>query len=135
MFWKADSTLDASSADVSMNDNPFSAKTNERHLLRRILDPRVKTIKKRTCKNLRFLRWYSAQVFQIALVTNQHNDNVGIGMVAQLLQPSCDVYVRCMLCNVVHKQCANGTSIISEINGIIVSVLKGPHTSLTSHPH
>jgi hypothetical protein len=45
MFWNADSTLDASSADVSMNDNPFSAKTNIDFCKENSRDPRVKTFR------------------------------------------------------------------------------------------
>ena len=82
-----------------MNDNPFSAKYGYVRERWGIWD----VVKKRTCENLRFFGWYSAQVLQIALVTNQHNNNVGIGVIAQLLQPSCNVHVRRMLCNVVYK--------------------------------
>lgn len=38
MVWKADSTFEASSADVSMNDRPFSAREQELDGLHRLLE-------------------------------------------------------------------------------------------------
>jgi len=82
IFWNASSTLLASRADVSMKDRWFSparigtsAETSEqcaRH-------PR------HTSKRLGLLGRNSTQVPQVTLVSDQHNDNVGISVVAKLL--------------------------------------------------
>lgn len=42
---------------------------------------------------LRLIRWHRPQMLQIALVPYQHDDDVQIGVVSQLLQPSLDVLV------------------------------------------
>lgn len=56
---------------------------------------------------------------QIGLVAHQHNDNVLIGMIAQLPQPSLYIFVRQMLGNVVDEQCSDSTTIICRCNGPI----------------
>lgn len=61
---------------------------------------------------------------QIALVAHQHYDNVLIGMVAQLSQPSLDILVRQMFGNVVDKQRTDSTTIVGGRNGT-VSLLAG----------
>ncbi len=45
---------------------------------------------------------HSAQVAQVALVSHEHNDDVVICMIAQLLEPPIDIFERDMLGNVVH---------------------------------
>lgn len=61
---------------------------------------------------------------QIALVSHQHDDNVGICMISQLLEPSCNVLVGLVLADVVNEQGADSTSIVSGGNGA-VSFLTG----------
>lgn len=61
---------------------------------------------------------------QVALVAHQHNDNVLIGMVAQLSQPSLHILVRQMLGNVVDEQRTDGATIIGGRNST-VSLLTG----------
>jgi len=49
---------------------------------------------------------------QIALVTDQHDNNVGVGMVAQLLQPSCYVLICLVLADVVDKQRSYSATVV-----------------------
>ena len=48
------------------------------------------------------VRGHRAQVAQVALVSHEHNDDVVICMIAQLLEPPIDIFERDMLGNVVH---------------------------------
>lgn len=56
---------------------------------------------------------------QIALVSNQHNDNVRVGVVAQLLQPPCDILVGLVLADVVHEQGAHGAAVVGRCDGAV----------------
>lgn len=51
---------------------------------------------------------------QIALVADQHNDNIGISMISELLQPSSNVFISLVFADIVDKQRTNGTAIISR---------------------
>lgn len=61
---------------------------------------------------------------QIALVSDQHDDDVGVGMISQLLQPAGDVLISLVLADVVHEQCANGASVVCRCDRS-VSLLSG----------
>ena len=61
---------------------------------------------------------------QIALVSNQHDDDVRVSVVAQLLQPPCDVLVRLVLADVVDKQRADSATVVGGCDGA-VSLLAG----------
>ncbi len=61
---------------------------------------------------------------QIALVSDKHDDDVSIGMVPKLLQPSCDVLVGLVLADIVDKEGADGTAVVSRGDGA-VSLLTG----------
>ena len=54
---------------------------------------------------------------QIALVADEHDDDVVVGVIAQLLQPPFNVLVRQMLCYVVHQQCPDRPTVVPEHNG------------------
>lgn len=56
---------------------------------------------------------------QITLVTNQHDDNIGVGVVSELLKPSCDVLVGLVLADVVYEQGTDGTTIICGGDGAV----------------
>ena len=56
---------------------------------------------------------------QIALVSNQHDDNVRVGMVAQLLQPPCDVLVGLVLADVVDKQRSYSAAVVGRCDGAV----------------
>ena len=49
---------------------------------------------------------------QIALVSDEHDDNVGISVVAQLLEPAGDVLVGLVLANIVNQESANSTAVV-----------------------
>ena len=49
---------------------------------------------------------------QVALVADEHDDDVAVGMVAQLAQPLLGVLVRDVLGNVIDEQSADRTSIV-----------------------
>lgn len=78
----------------------------------------------RTGKLLGLLCGHCPQMSQITLVTDQHDDDVGVGMVAQLLQPPGHVLVRLVLANVVDEQRSDGAAIVCRGDGA-VSLLAG----------
>src|ERR1700677_2644545 len=108
IVWNADSTFDASSADVSINDSPFSAV----HVFSQLKFTLRGTEKKRTRESFRFLGRHSTKVLQIALVADKHDNDVRVCVVAQLLQPARNVYVRPVFCDVVNEQCADCATVI-----------------------
>lgn len=77
-----------------------------------------------TSKGFRLICRNSSQVSQIALVSNKHDDNVAVGVVAKLLEPSGDVDVCRMLSNVVYEQSSDGTTVVCRCDGT-VSLLSG----------
>ena len=56
---------------------------------------------------------------QIALVTHEHDDDVGVGMVAQLLQPPCHVLVCLVLADVVDEQGAHCAAVVCRGDGAV----------------
>jgi hypothetical protein len=54
-----------------------------------------------------------SQVLQITLVSDEHNDNVGVGVVPQFFEPSCDVDVSRVLADIVYKECSDGSAVIA----------------------
>lgn len=61
---------------------------------------------------------------QIGLVAHQHDDNILVGMVAQLPQPPFHILVRQMLGDVVDEQGTHGAAIIGRGDGA-VALLSG----------
>ena len=57
----------------------------------------------RTCERLRLLCGDRAQVLEIALVADEHDDDVRVGVVTKLLQPPCYVDVCRVLGDVVNE--------------------------------
>lgn len=49
---------------------------------------------------------------QIALVSDEHDDNVAVGMVAKLLQPPRDVLVGLMLADIVDEEGTDGAAVV-----------------------
>mmetsp|Transcript_41344 Transcript_41344/g.110634 ORF Transcript_41344/g.110634 Transcript_41344/m.110634 type:complete len:140 (-) Transcript_41344:144-563(-) len=62
---------------------------------------------------------------QIALVADQHNDNVLIRVISQLLQPSIDVLKGNILRNIVDEECPNSTTIICAGNSSVSLLSSG----------
>lgn len=56
-----------------------------------------------TCELLGFLCWDSPQVSQIALVTNEHDDNIRVRMVPQLFEPPCNIFISLVLADIVYQ--------------------------------
>lgn len=112
MFWKASSTLLASRAEVSMNDKLFSPMLRS---ARPTLNP-WGTQRKHTRKLLGFFRGHCPQVSQIALISDQHDDDVGIGVIPQLLQPPVDILVGLMFANIVNEESADRATVVGRGN-------------------
>lgn len=74
---------------------------------------------KRTGKLLGLLGRDRTQVSQIALVTDQHDDDVGIGMVPQLLQPPVDILVGLVLADIIDEEGADSATVVSRGNGTV----------------
>lgn len=56
---------------------------------------------------------------QIALVTHQHNHNIRVRMIPQLLQPSRHVLVRLVLRDIVDEQRTHGATIVGRGDGAV----------------
>ena len=68
---------------------------------------------------LGILRRNSPEMSQIALVAHKHDDDVGIRMVSELLQPPGNVVVGLVLADVVDEQSADSTTVVSRCDGSI----------------
>ena len=53
-------------------------------------------------------------MLQIALVTNEHDHNVRISVITKLLQPSGDVDIGLMFCDVIDEQSSDSTTVVSK---------------------
>lgn len=81
--------------------------------------------RKHTGKLLGLLRGHGAQMSQIALVSDQHDDDVGVGMVAEFLQPPVDVVVGLVLADIVDKEGPDGTTVVGGGDGAITLLTGG----------
>lgn len=75
--------------------------------------PNLQTQSVLLTEELGLLRRDRPQVTKIALVADEHNDNVAIGVVTQLLEPAEDVDVGGMLGNVVDEESAHGAAVVA----------------------
>lgn len=62
---------------------------------------------------------------QIALVAHQHDDDVGVGMIAQLLQPARDILVGLVLGDVVDEQGAHRATVVGRSDGAVAFLTRG----------
>lgn len=86
---------------------------------------------RRTGKLLGIIRGNSPQVSQIALVSDQHDHNVGVGMVPQLLQPPVDIIVGLVLADIIHEERPHGTAVVGRRDGTVAFLTGGiPDLSL-----
>ena len=60
-----------------------------------------------------FLSFDSSQVMEIRLISHQHNSNVLVSIVFELVEPFLNALKCLLLCDVVNEQGTNGSSIIS----------------------
>lgn len=74
------------------------------------------TQRKHTRKLLGFFRGHCPQVSQIALISDQHDDDVGIGVIPQLLQPPVDIFVGLMFANIVNEESADRATVVGRGN-------------------
>jgi len=56
---------------------------------------------------------------QIALISHQHNNNIAVRMIAQLLQPPRHILVRLRLADVVDQQRAHGAAVVGRCDGAV----------------
>jgi len=66
-----------------------------------------------TGKWFRLVGGDGTQVLQVVLVADKHDDNVGIGMVMQLSQPTLDILKRQVLGNIIHHESADSTTVVT----------------------
>jgi hypothetical protein len=71
------------------------------------------------------LRGHSPKVPQIALVSHQHDDNVCVGMIAELFQPACDVLVGLVLGDVVDEEGADCATVVGAGDGAVALLAGG----------
>ena len=107
MFWNAVSTFVESRADVSMNDSVFFSGEKVQQ------SRRERERGRQTCVDFGLLGGDSSEVAEITFVANQHDDNVCVGMVTELFQPSLNVLISQVFSNVVDQQCAHSSAIIT----------------------
>ena len=62
---------------------------------------------------------------QIALVSHQHDDNVCVGMIAELFQPACHVLVGLVLGNVVDEEGADCATVVGAGDGAVALLAGG----------
>lgn len=68
---------------------------------------------------------------QIALVTDQHDDDVTVGVVPQLLEPPGDIFVGLVLADIVDQQCSNSSAVVGRSDGAVAFLTGGvPDLSL-----
>lgn len=65
-----------------------------------------------TRKRLGLLRRHGSQMPQIALVAHQHDHNVRVGVVPQLLEPSRDILVCLVLADIVDEEGTDRASVV-----------------------
>lgn len=65
-----------------------------------------------TCESSGLIGGNGPEVPQIALVAHQHDDDVVIRVIPQLLQPAFDVFVSQMFCDVIDQKSSNCTPVV-----------------------
>ena len=65
------------------------------------------------------LCWNGHKVSKIWLVANQHDHDVRVCVLPQLLQPPSDILKRCMPSDIIHQQSTNSTSVVSTSNSTV----------------
>ena len=86
---------------------------------------RLRIIWERTSELLGLLSRDRTQVAQIALVTDKHDNNVGVGVVPQLLQPPVDILVGLVLADIVHEEGTDSAAIVGRGNGTVALLTSG----------
>lgn len=68
---------------------------------------------------------------QVTLVAHQHDDNVAVGVVPQLLQPSLHVLVGQVLSDVVDQESADGAAVVPAAAQKALRACRGFHNSFS----
>lgn len=79
----------------------------------------VSRLEAHTGKLLGLFCWDSAEMSQIALVTDQHYDDVCVGVISQLLKPPSHIVVCLVLADVVNEQRTDRTAVVGRGNGSV----------------
>lgn len=74
-----------------------------------------------TCECSGLIGRHCSQVAQVTLVAHQHDDYVVICMVPQLFQPSFNIFIGEVLCNIIDEQSAHSSSIVTVSRGDVKS--------------
>ena len=72
-----------------------------------------------TCELLCILGGHSTEMPQIALVSNQHDDDVAVCVIPKLFQPPRDVLECLVLADVVDEQSSNGAAVVGRGDGSV----------------
>lgn len=72
-----------------------------------------------TCKLFCILCWHRPEMPQITLISNQHNDNIGIRVIPQFFQPSLHILICLMLADIIHQQSTHCSTIVRRCNGTV----------------
>ena len=56
---------------------------------------------------------------KIGFVAHEHDDDVGVGVIPQFLQPSVDVLKGCVSGHVVDEECTYSSSVVSTGDGSV----------------
>lgn len=68
---------------------------------------------------------------QIALVSDQHDDNVGVGVVAKLFQPPVHIFVGLVFGDIINQESTDGTTVVCRGNCAVPFLTSGiPNLSL-----
>eukprot|EP00420_Gonyaulax_spinifera_P023549 CAMPEP_0197905694 /NCGR_PEP_ID=MMETSP1439-20131203/60944_1 /TAXON_ID=66791 /ORGANISM="Gonyaulax spinifera, Strain CCMP409" /LENGTH=213 /DNA_ID=CAMNT_0043526983 /DNA_START=2 /DNA_END=644 /DNA_ORIENTATION=+ len=94
---------------VDFRKEPHEGRLNIRRLQGRRLDAREAVLLR---KGQRLILPHCPEMPEVPLVADEHDDNVGIGMVAQLLKPSLEVLEGDPLGDVVNEQRAYGSPVV-----------------------
>ncbi len=82
----------------------------------------IKTASRRsilTSKGFRLVRGNGTKVSQIALVSDEHDNNVAVSVVTELLEPPRHIDIGRVLGNVVYKQGTDGTAVVCRCDGTV----------------
>lgn len=72
------------------------------------------------------------EMLEIGFVANEHDDDVGIGVVPEFLEPPADIFKSGGLCDIIDKEGSEGTAIVGTGNGP-VAFLSGSIPYLRFH--
>lgn len=111
IVWNADSTFEASRAEVSilLSQNV----SGKEHLVGSKAPGNAQAEAVLLTEQFCLFSRHGPEVPQIALVADEHDDDLGVGVVAQFLEPSEDVDVGRVLGDVVHEQGTDSAAVVA----------------------